>query len=183
MEFLRLFAPAVLPAVLMAGLASGGPGHLPPARAQSGAAPTHRGCLSFHQVHQESYRARQHGVPTGFRVYPPRHGDPQNEGHVLSEIPVVTGSELADAEAGVNPMTSEPTILLRFGAAGTQKLAAFTRANVGQALAIVIDGRVVSAPSILEPILGGHAQIGGSLTKAEAAEIAARLRSKDCPSD
>jgi SecD/SecF fusion protein len=181
MEFLRLFAPAVL----MAGLASGGPGHIPPASAQSGAPTAHRGCLSFHHVHPEvgAYRAGQHGVPTGFKVYPPRHGDPQNEGQVLSEIPVVTGSELADAEVGVDPMTFEPAILLRFGAAGTQKLAAFTRANVGRALAIVIDGRVISAPLIREPILGGRAQISGSLTKAEAVEIAARLRSKDCRSN
>lgn len=174
------------PAVLLAGLAAAALGSIRPADAQSGtqsgAPPTHGGCLSFHQVHPgvRVYGALQDGVPAGFRIYLIRGSDRREEGLVVNETPVVVGSDLADASASVDPSTLQPAILLRFDTAGTRKLAAFTSANIGRALAVVIDGRVFSAPMIVEPILGGSAQIGGTLTKADADKIAAKLRSKAC---
>lgn len=185
MGALRLVASAIL----MAVLTTGGAGSIRPADAQSGvpsgAPPPYRGCLSFHLVHPEvqAYGALQNGVPAGFGIYLIRGSDRREEGLVLGETPVVTGSDLADAEADLDPSTLQPAILLRLDAAGARKLAAFTSENVGRAIAIVIDGRVVSAPIIKEPILGGRGQISGTLTKAEAEEIAARLRSQDCRSN
>jgi preprotein translocase subunit SecD len=178
MGFLRLVALAPL----FGGLVTGQVGHIHTAAAQSDAPTSHRGCLSFHLVHPQvqAYSALQDGAPAGFRINLIQGSDRREEGLVISETPVVTGSELADAEATVDPGTLQPAILLRFDAAGAQKLASFTRENMARALAIVLDGRVVSAPLIREPILDGRAQISGTLTKADAEEIAGRLRAKDC---
>jgi preprotein translocase subunit SecD len=178
MRFLRLVALATL----FGGLAIAQVGHIHTAGAQSDAAASHRGCLSFHLVHPRVpvYSALQEGAPAGFSISLIQGSDRREEGLVISETPVVTGSELADAEATVDPGTLQPAILLRFDAAGTQKLARFTQENMGRALAVVLDGRVVSAPLIREPILGGHAQISGTLTKVDAEEIAGRLRAKNC---
>jgi preprotein translocase subunit SecD len=181
MRFLRL---AALPA-LFGGLAIGQVGHIHTAGAQSDAPMSHHGCLSFHLVHPQipAYSALQAGAPAGFRISLIQGSDRREEGLVISETPVVTGSELADAEATVDPGTLQPAILLQFDAAGTQKLTRFTQENMGRALAIVLDGRVVSAPLIREPILGGHAQISGTLTRTEADELAGRLRARDCRGD
>ena len=176
MRFLRLVA------LLFGGLAIGQVGPIHAAGAQSDAPTSHRGCLSFHLVHPQvpAYSALQDGAPAGFSISLIQGSDRREEGLVISETPVVTGSELADAEATVDPGTLQPAILLRFDATGTRKLAGFTQENMGRALAIVLDGRVVSAPLIREPILGGRAEISGTLTKVEADEIAGRLRAKDC---
>jgi preprotein translocase subunit SecD len=178
MRFLRLVALAAL----FGGLAIGQVGHIHTAGAQSDAPTSHRGCLSFHLVHPQvsAYSALQAGAPAGFRISLTQGSDRREEGLVISETPVVTGSELADAEVTVDPGTLQPAILLRFDAAGTRKLARFTQENMARPLAIVLDGRVVSAPMIREPILGGRAQISGTLTKVEAEEIAGRLRAKNC---
>jgi preprotein translocase subunit SecD len=178
MGFLRLAALAAL----FGGLVIGQVRHIHTAGAQSDAPTSHRGCLSFHLVHPQvqAYSALQDGAPAGFRINLIQGSDAREAGLVISETPVVTGSELADAEVSIDPGTQQPAILLRFDAQGTRELARFTQENMGRALAIVLDGRVVSAPVIREPILGGHAQISGTLTKVEAEEIAARLRAKDC---
>jgi preprotein translocase subunit SecD len=55
--------------------------------------------------------------------------------------------------------------------------AELTRQNVGRKVAILIDGRVFSAPVIREPILGGSAQVSGHFSPEEAREIALRLSS------
>jgi preprotein translocase subunit SecD len=177
---------SVAPAAVTGALAMVQLGHIHGAGAQSsaesGAASARRGCLSFHLVHPKvlAYGAMQDGAPAGFRITLIRGSERPEEGLVVSETPVVTGSDLADAEAAVDANTQQPAILLRFDAAGARKLAAFTQENLGRALAIVLDGRVVSAPLIREPILGGHAQISGTLTRTEADELAGRLRARDC---
>jgi preprotein translocase subunit SecD len=177
---------SVAPAAVIGALAMVQLGHIHGADAQSSAqseaASARRGCLSFHLVHPEvlAYGAMRDGAPAGFRITLIRGSERPEEGLVVSETPVVTGSDLADAEAAVDANTQQPAILLRFDAAGARKLAAFTQENLGRALAIVLDGRVVSAPLIREPILGGHAQISGTLTRTEADELAGRLRARDC---
>jgi preprotein translocase subunit SecD len=57
--------------------------------------------------------------------------------------------------------------------------AAFTRENIGRPFAIVVDGRVISAPFIQEPILGGSGQISdANFTRAHVESLAARMRSQ-----
>jgi preprotein translocase subunit SecD len=122
--------------------------------------------------------ARQEGVPPGYRIYP---ADDDASGLLLREAPVLHGGELADVQADVSFRTQLAILTFRFNDDGTRKFAAFTRANIGQAFAIVVDGRVISAPIINEPVLGGAGEISGvSFTPDSVARLAARLRSPAC---
>lgn len=140
------------------------------------------GCLTFHEVHpqitvQEALRTQ---VPTGYRIYPSASSE-DAQTLLLREIPLVRGSEVADAQAGFDARTSEPIVSFRFSPAGTRAFALFTRDNVGHPFAIVLDDRVISAPVIREPILGGKGQVSGNFTIADAQGLAAKLKSGTCP--
>lgn len=91
------------------------------------------------------------------------------------------GSRLADAQAIPDRRTGEWVVHLKFDAEGTKRFAEVTREAVGRALAIVVDGRVVVAPVILEPILRGQAVISGSFTARTAGQLAILLRSGALP--
>ena len=77
--------------------------------------------------------------------------------------------------------TNEPIVTFRFSTAGARKFAQATEENVGRAMAIVVDGEVLSAPIIREPILGGSGQISGDFTLHSANELAAVLRYGELP--
>ena len=80
------------------------------------------------------------------------------------ETPVVRGDELVDAQPGFDQRTNEPIITFRFNNAGARKFGNFTKEHVGRPFAIVLDDKVISAPVIREPILGGSGQISGNFT-------------------
>lgn len=144
-------------------------------------APAQTGCLSFHEVHASvtAQEAAQIQVPDGFRIYP--SADPQNAQLLLRETPVVSGGEVADAQPGFDARTSQPIVNFRFNAQGARKFGSFTRHHVGRTFAIVLDGQVISAPVIREPIIAGVGQISGNFTIAEAQRTAAKLKSGTCP--
>jgi len=58
---------------------------------------------------------------------------------------------------------------------GAERFAEITGKNIGQRLAIVIDGKLITAPIIQSPITGGRGQITGNFTKQEAKDLAAKL--------
>jgi SecD/SecF fusion protein len=159
--------------VLLAGAWSTGP-----VDAQS--PPGQKWCLSFHEVHPllTARDAAQRGVPAGFRIVPA--ADSRLGDQLLREEPVAHAGDMADAQHGFDACTSQPIVTFRFNATGARKFAMFTRDNVGRPFAIVAGGRVVSAPVIREPILGGQGQISGNLTFPEAEQLASRIRSGTC---
>jgi hypothetical protein len=124
-----------------------------------------------------AHEARQMGVPAGYRIYP---SDVKENDLLLREEPVVHGGDVADAQAAFDQRTNLPIVTFHFNAAGANKFASFTRNNVGRPFAVVVDGRVVTAPVIQTPILGGVGQISGNFTPASAAQLAARIRSGTC---
>jgi protein-export membrane protein SecD len=69
----------------------------------------------------------------------------------------------------------------RFNTGGAQRFCRLTQANVGRPFAIVLDGKVVSAPRINEQICGGSGQISGNFTTEEANNLAIVLRSGALP--
>ena len=69
----------------------------------------------------------------------------------------------------------------RFDSTGAKRFARATQENVGLPFAIILDGKVVSAPVIREPILGGSGQISGHFTVPEASDLAVTLRSGALP--
>lgn len=137
--------------------------------------------LTFHEVHPSvsAADAKITSVPPEFKIYP---GTTEAEGEqVLRIIPVVQGEDLADSQPGFDQRTGEPIISFRFNQRGALKFAQFTKDNVGNPFAILLDEKVLSAPVIREPILGGTGQISGNFTVEGTNTLAVQLRSGALP--
>jgi protein-export membrane protein SecD len=114
----------------------------------------------------------------------PPSGSPQGSPqipYVLKSPVLVSGQNLVDAQPGFDQRTGEPVVTFRFDAAGAKRFALVTQENVGLPFAIVLDNKVVSAPVIREPILGGTGQISGNFSVQEANDLAVLLRSGALP--
>jgi len=96
--------------------------------------------------------------------------------HLVNEIPILDGTMLTDAQVGYD-QNNRPVINFSLNAQGAQIFGDFTGKSVGKRLAIVLDGKVYSAPVINERIGGGSGQISGNYTTAEANDLAIALRS------
>jgi len=96
--------------------------------------------------------------------------------HLVHEIPILDGSMLTDAQVGYD-QNNRPVINFSLNSEGAQIFGDFTGKSVGKRLAIVLDGKVYSAPVINERIGGGAGQISGNYTVAEANDLAIALRS------
>jgi preprotein translocase subunit SecD len=94
---------------------------------------------------------------------------------------LVSGGDLVDAQPGFDQRTSEPIVSFRFNSSGARKFAEATQQNVGKPFAIVLDNKVISAPVIREPILGGSGQISGNFTVQSANDLAILLRAGALP--
>lgn len=94
---------------------------------------------------------------------------------------LVSGDSLIDAQPTFQSQTNEPVVSFKFDSAGSKRFAEATRDNVGKPFAIVLDNKVISAPSIREPILGGQGVISGSFTVESANELALLLRAGALP--
>ena len=77
---------------------------------------------------------------------------------------MLEGERLVDASPTFDQRTGEAIVQFRLDTQGGKRFAEITRANVGKPFAIVLDGKVLSAPVIREPITGGAGQISGSFT-------------------
>jgi len=99
---------------------------------------------------------------------------------LLESSPSLSGSDLSESFMGFNTYGGAE-VNMRFTSPGTKKFAEVTEKNVGRMLAIVLDGKVMSAPSIREPILSGQAQITGDFTLDEARLIISVLNSGALP--
>jgi preprotein translocase subunit SecD len=95
----------------------------------------------------------------------------------------IKGDQLTNAVASNDEKTNEPLVRITFDQAGGAKFAKLTRENVGKPFAIVLDGKIISAPNIQEPILGGEARISGSFTSESANQLAIALVSGALPVD
>jgi preprotein translocase subunit SecD len=74
-------------------------------------------------------------------------------------------------------------VTFRFTARGARAFGLLTQHNVGRPFAIVFDGKILSAPVIREPILGGFGQISGAFTTQQANDLAVLLRVGTLPLD
>lgn len=112
----------------------------------------------------------------------------KENGRVVQQIPyliqrrvIVTGEDLVDAQAAFNAQQAEWVVNFRFNSSGGRKFAQVTQENVNRPFAIVLDNKVISAPVIREPILGGSGQISGRFTADSAANLALLLRAGALP--
>ena len=118
-------------------------------------------------------------VPIGSEVLPSDEAGVQE--FVVRKQVMVSGENLIDAQPMTDTQTNEPVVNFRFDSVGGKRFADVTSANVGKPFAIVLDGRVVSAPVIRSAILGGSGQISGNFTYQEANDLAVLLRAGALP--
>ncbi len=88
----------------------------------------------------------------------------------------LTGKYIKTARVEYDSRTGRPQIGLVFNDEGTKLFADITKKNIGKALAILLDGQVISAPVIQSEILGGQAQITGSFSIQEANSLSRSLK-------
>jgi len=113
-------------------------------------------------------------VPEGYEL---KYTEEDNAPLLLEKDAVLAGDALTDATVQFSSSSfNEPGVSLKFNAEGAKKFAEITTANVGRRLAIVLDGKVQSAPNIREPIPSGEAQITGHFTMEDAQDLAIILR-------
>jgi len=135
--------------------------------------------LEFKLVDLEANPAdvQQGRAPPGSQVLPMADGT----GFVAVKRRVmVAGDQLTDARQGFD-QDGRPDINIKFNTAGAKRFARATQENVGKPFAIILDDKVLSAPNINEPILGGRAQISGSFTVETANQLAISLASGKLP--
>jgi preprotein translocase subunit SecD len=106
--------------------------------------------------------------------------DPQIK-YLVKQIPILTGSEVVDAKVAFDQQTNQPIINFTLSTFGAKVFGDFTAKSVGKRLAVVLDGKVFSAPNIRERIGGGSGQISGNFTVNEAGNVAIALRSGALP--
>jgi protein-export membrane protein SecD len=110
-------------------------------------------------------------------------GADQREAWVIKKKVLVSGEMLVDAQPGFDQRSNEPVVNFRFNQAGAKRFADATSKNVGRPFAIVLDNKVISAPVIREPILGGSGQISGNFTVDSANDLSVLLRAGALPAD
>ncbi len=132
--------------------------------------------MSFHMLDSS---VDPNGVaPRGVTILP---GANDGNKYAIEDRVAISGDRLADAKAGFDQRTNEPIVSFTFDTTGARQFGEITKANVGRPFAIVLDGKVLTAPVIREPILGGQGQISGNFTPQEATVLSALLRSGALP--
>lgn len=87
----------------------------------------------------------------------------------------LTGRYLSRARLEFNQTTGGAVVVLQFNSEGAELFARITRENIGEVLAIVLDGTIISAPVIQDEIPGGEATITGQFSPEEARELVRNL--------
>jgi preprotein translocase subunit SecD len=100
---------------------------------------------------------------------------------LLKKGALLTGASLTDARVQLDSQYGEPYVSIEFDKKGARAFERLTGENVGKRLAIVLDGKVYSAPTIQEKIAGGKARITGRFTMEEARDLAIILRAGALP--
>jgi preprotein translocase subunit SecD len=93
---------------------------------------------------------------------------------------MVSGEQISRATQGFD-QDGRPDIELTFDSTGARRFGRTTQENVGKPFAIILDDKILSAPNINEPILGGRASITGSFTVQSANDLAVSLASGKLP--
>ena len=125
--------------------------------------------LTFHFV-SSSYEASTETM---------RMFDDEGYSYSIKKDVILSGDLLTDA--GTTYHEGQPAVSFRFNALGARKFAQITKENIGKVFAIVLDGKVVTAPRINSVINQGSGVISGSFTVQEANEVALLLRAGALP--
>lgn len=136
--------------------------------------------MTFHLVNENVTQEQISSgrAPNGTQFLPYME-NPQQVVPVYSRVEV-SGESLKDSQADFD-QNNMPVVTTAFDATGARKFARLTTEHVNERFAIVLDGKVLSAPTIREPIPGGRGQISGGFTLQGAKDLAVLLRSGALP--
>ena len=104
----------------------------------------------------------------------------EREENVSKRI-IISGENLIDAKPSMNNQTNETVVVFNLDRVGAKKFGKATSNNVGRQLAIILDKKIISAPTISEAIVGGSGQITGNFTFQSATDLSLLLRSGALP--
>ena len=107
--------------------------------------------------------------------------DDGSEEAIVSKRIILSGENLIDANPRMDNQTNETVVSFNLDRAGSKRFGKATTSGVGKRLAIILDGKIISAPVIREPIVGGIGQISGNFTFQSATDLALLLRSGALP--
>jgi len=134
--------------------------------------------LTFHMVYpaMTAEQARAQGLPAGTMIMPSADGMDE----LLYEDISLGGEQLTDAQPAFDDR-NRSVVTFRFNTQGAITFGEITSQNVGRRFAIVLDGQVITAPVIQQPITGGSGQISGNFTPESASDLAVLLRAGALP--
>jgi preprotein translocase subunit SecD len=120
-------------------------------------------------------------VPQGMEIVPGAGGagDTTTVYYMVKKVAAVTGQDLRSARASVDE-NSRPAVSFTLSNEGGRKFGKVSGENIGRQLAIILDGRVQSAPT-LESKINSEGRITGSFTPEEVADLSLKLRSGALP--
>lgn len=118
-------------------------------------------------------------VPPGSEILP--QDDPTEPFVVVRRRAILSGENLTSADPAFDPQTNAPVVSFVFDAAGARIFCKLTNENTGRRFATVLDGKVITAPRINEPICGGRGQISGNFTVESSNELAVLLEAGALP--
>jgi len=110
----------------------------------------------------------------------PEDEDGQQRYYAVKKQVIVSGNNLINAQPGFDEY-NRPIVNFKFDSLGAKKFADATKNNVGKPFAIVLDGKVISAPRISVPILTGSGYISGNFSVQEAQDLALLMRAGALP--
>ncbi len=99
----------------------------------------------------------------------------------ISKRVILSGDNLINAQPFFDNQNNQTVVNFTFDRSGSQKFGRATTNSVGMRMAIILDEKIISAPVIKEPILGGSGQISGDFTFQTATDLALLLRSGALP--
>ena len=114
-------------------------------------------------------------------LYETDKGGQQTNPYLVQRRVMVSGDRLEQASSGFDSRGGEPVVNFRFDTRGAREFGDVTKTNVGRPFAIVLDNKVISAPVIREPILGGQGQISGNFTLETANDLSILLNAGALP--
>jgi SecD/SecF fusion protein len=101
--------------------------------------------------------------------------------YVVTAAPLLDGGHLTDARLAFNQTSNAPVVNFRLDSEGAKRFGEITTRHVGTPFAVVLDGKVITAPVIRSPITGGRGEISGGFTSREAGDLALLLRAGALP--
>ena len=116
----------------------------------------------------------------GFGVEKLKYEDGTDEATVSKRI-IISGDNLLDAQPQMDTQSNQTVVSFSLDRVGAKRFGKATSTGIGKQLAIVLDGKIISAPVIRDTIASGNGQISGGFTFQSATDLALLLRSGALP--